>query len=53
MEGVTVLGYDLKVFYDELEEEKKELFFTLLAVGKSAEYARDYIDCISRNENLF
>lgn len=53
MDEVTVLGIDLKEFYDGLEEKEKKLFFTLLAVGKSAEYARDYIGFIGRNENWF
>ena len=49
---VTVLGYDLKDFYESLEEDKKELFFIIIAVGQSAEFARDYISCL-RDDNMF
>ena len=49
---VTILGYDLKDFYDQLEEDKKELFFIILAVGKTGEYARDYIACL-RDKNMY
>ena len=49
---VTVLGYDLKDFYESLEEDKKELFFIIIAVGQSAEFARDYITCL-RDKNMF
>lgn len=49
---VTVLGYDLKDFYESLEEDKKELFFIIIAVGQSAEFARDYIGCL-RDKNMF
>lgn len=49
---VTILGYDLMDFYEQLDENDKRLFFILLAVGKTGEFARDYISC-KRDNKMF
>lgn len=45
---VTLTEEDLREFYEQLDDEGKRMFFLLLAVGKSAEYAMNYINCTER-----
>ena len=42
---VTITAKELREFYASLDNEKRDLFFTLLAAGKTGEFARNYIIC--------
>ena len=50
MNDVTITANEILNFFNTLNDEEINLFFTILATGKTAEYARNYINCV-RSEN--
>lgn len=40
---VTMTGEELREYFNEMTNEEQDLFFTLLAVGKSGEFAKNYV----------